>query len=70
MFGANFGIGAPVIITLHLDDPASSPAIVWVATVLTIGLCAVAVNGASRFLPRRAGAAEPDVVPAEPLVVG
>lgn len=70
MFGANFGIGSPVIIALHLDDPASSRGIVWVATVLTIGLCVVAVNGASRFLPRPTGVAEPDVVPAEPALVG
>ena len=70
MFGANFGLGSPVIIALHLDDPASSRGIVWAATLLTIGLCVVAVNGASRFLPRPTGAVELDVVPAEPALAG
>lgn len=59
-FAANFGIGAPVIIALHLDEPEFSGGIVWVATLLTIGLCAVAVNGLSRFLPRPFAVPEAD----------
>lgn len=54
MFGANFGVGAPLIIALHLDDPSFSSGIVWAATFLTMALCVVAVNGASKFLPGRA----------------
>jgi len=60
MFGANFGIGAPVIIALHMDPPHFSSGLVWAATFLTMALCAVAVNGASKFLPRSDPADEPD----------
>jgi len=70
-FGANFGVGAPVIIALHLDEPEFSAGIVWAATLLTIALCAVTVNGASKFLPRPVGTAELDgtsAAPAEALV--
>jgi len=59
-FAANFGVGAPIIIALHLDEATFSSGIVWAATFLTIGLCAVAVNGISKFLPRPIGAPEPD----------
>lgn len=52
-FGANFGLGAPVIIALHLDDPARSSGIVVAATLLSMALCAVAVYGATKFLPTR-----------------
>lgn len=51
MFGANFGLGAPVIIALHLDEGTFSSTIVWLATFLSMGLCAIAVHGASLFLP-------------------
>jgi hypothetical protein len=51
MFGANFGIGAPVIIALHLSHGTFSAGLVWFATFLTIGLCALAVRGAGLFLP-------------------
>jgi hypothetical protein len=51
MFGANFGLGSPVIIALHLNGSAFSPGLVWVATFLSIGLCCVAVRGAWMFLP-------------------
>lgn len=51
MFGANFGIGAPVIIALHLDEGEFSSELVWAATFLVYGLCALAVRGASLFLP-------------------
>jgi hypothetical protein len=51
MFGANFGLGAPVIIALHLSHSTFSSGLVWIATFLSIGLCALAVHGASLFLP-------------------
>lgn len=51
MFGANFGIGSPLIIALHLDGGDFSKGLVYVATFLTMGLCALAVRGASLFLP-------------------
>lgn len=54
-FGANFGVGAPLIIALHLSHGTFSSALVWIATFLTIGLCGLAVYGASLFLPDRAG---------------
>jgi hypothetical protein len=57
MFGANFGLGSPVIIALHLDVSVFSRGLVWVATFLSIGLCCVAVRGAWMFLP---GPLEPD----------
>lgn len=69
-FAANFGIGAPVIIALHLDDPEFSSGIVWAATLLTIGLCAVAVNGIAKFLPRPFGSFEPDGATPAPASVG
>jgi hypothetical protein len=69
MFGANFGIGAPLIIALHLDRPYFDGGIVWAATLLTLALCVVAVNGASAFLPRPVDEAEPDGAPIpEPAV--
>jgi hypothetical protein len=54
MFGANFGIGAPLIIALHLAPGEFSSTIVWAATFLVMGLCALAVRGASLFLPEPA----------------
>ncbi|GAY15569.1 hypothetical protein [Mycobacterium sp. shizuoka-1] len=50
-FGANFGIGAPVIIALHLDGGLSTDGLVAASTILSIALCAVVVYGLSRFLP-------------------
>lgn len=64
MFGANFGIGAPIIIALHLEESVFSSEIVWFATFLTMALCALAWNGATKFLPRATGTPEPDAVPA------
>jgi hypothetical protein len=55
MFGANFGIGAPIIIALHLSRSTFSSGLVWFATFLTFGLCALAVRGASLFLPKPIG---------------
>jgi len=53
MFGANFGIGAPLIIALHLEEDLFSPGIVWAATFLTMALCALAWHGATKFRPSR-----------------
>ncbi|HWJ07731.1 MAG TPA: hypothetical protein VNS46_00050 [Nocardioides sp.] len=63
-FGANFGIGAPVIIALHTDPPHFSSGLVWAATLVTMALCVVAVNGASKFLPRSDAADETGGEPA------
>lgn len=60
MFGANFGIGAPIIIALHLEESLLSSGIVWAATFLTMALCVLACNGAAKFLPTETGSAEPD----------
>ncbi|WP_354702416.1 hypothetical protein DSM112329_02774 [Paraconexibacter sp. AEG42_29] len=51
MLGGNFGLGWPIIIALHLDEPSFSSTIVWIGTFVSIGLCALAVRGASLFLP-------------------
>jgi len=51
MYAANFGLGAPLIIALHLNEPDFSSELVWVATFLVYGLCTLAVFGASKFLP-------------------
>lgn len=50
MFGANFGLGSPVIIALHLSEPGFTGALVWLATFLSMALCVIAVNGAHRFI--------------------
>lgn len=50
-FGANFGLGAPVIIALHLDNGLSTDALVAAATLVSISLCAFVVYGLSRYLP-------------------
>ena len=50
-FGANFGLGAPVIIALHLDGGLSTDGLVAAATVLSIALCTFVVYGLSRLLP-------------------
>jgi hypothetical protein len=64
-FGTNFGIGGPLIIALHLDGTHFSSTLVWIATFLTMGLCALTVRGASMFLPE--AAREPDEDPAIPV---
>lgn len=69
MFGANFGIGAPIIIALHLDEGDFNTAFVWAATFLTMGMCAVAIRGASLFLPKPFGLPEPDSTTATPKAV-
>src|SRR2546427_46253 len=49
MYAANFGLGAPLIIALHLNEPDFSSGLVWATTFLVYGLCALAVFGASKF---------------------
>jgi len=68
-FAANFGLGAPVIIALHLSASSFSSGIVWAATFLSLALCVVAVNGLSKFLPRPLGDAEPDGAPGRRVMV-
>lgn len=51
MLGANMGLGAPIIIALHLSEAEFSTGLIWASTILTIGMCALAVHGATKFLP-------------------
>lgn len=67
-FGANFGLGFPLIIAMHLDHGLASSAIIWTATVLTIGMCAFVVYGISRFLPTAREGARADINGRPPLV--
>lgn len=59
MFGANAGLGAPLIIALHLSPDDFSKGLVWVGTLLSIAMCVLVVNGAERFvrLPAERGVA-------------
>jgi hypothetical protein len=50
MYAANFGLGAPLIIALHLNRPGFNRGLVWAATFLSYGLCILAVFGATKFL--------------------
>lgn len=63
MYAANFGLGAPLIIALHLNDPASSSELIWIATFMVYGLCTLAVLGASKFLPEPIAPSEEPVPP-------
>lgn len=65
-FGANFGLGAPVIIALHLDGGLSTDGLVAAATILSIALCAFVVYGLSRLLP---DAPPNDAPAADPVAV-
>jgi hypothetical protein len=66
MYAANFGLGAPVIIALHLSHPRFSSALVWIATFLTYGLCTLGVFGASKFLPGPIEQSATEPAPARP----
>ena len=55
MMGANCGLGAPIVIALHLSDAEFSQGMIWAATILTMGLCTLAVYGASKFIPSAIG---------------
>lgn len=59
-FGANFGLGSPIIIALHLEESHFSSGLVWAATFLTMALCVITVNGAGKFLPTPFEAREPE----------
>lgn len=49
-FGANFGLGWPTIIAIHLENTSTS--VVVAATVVSIGLAAVMIRMSGSFLPR------------------
>jgi hypothetical protein len=70
MFGANAGLGWPVIIALHASHPTFSTALVWIGTLLSMFFCVVAVNGASLFLPKPPVTDAPDVPAVDPQTVG
>ena len=51
MMGANCGLGAPIIVALHLSEETFSQGMVWAGTLLSMALCYIAVYGATKFLP-------------------
>lgn len=51
-FGANFGLGYPVIITMHLDNGLATGTLIAAGTLISIGLCVFAVYGLGHFLPQ------------------
>lgn len=51
-FGVNFGVGSPVIIAMHLNDPASTGFLVACATLISIGWAVALVYGLSLFMPK------------------
>lgn len=55
-YAANFGVGAPVIIALHLDAPSPSTAFVMFGTLLSIGLVCVVLRMAGSVMIRQAEA--------------
>jgi hypothetical protein len=50
-FGANFGLGYPLIIAMHLDNGLASSALITVATLLSIALCTTTIYGLAAFVP-------------------
>jgi len=60
-FMANFGAGAPLIISLHLDTP--SPAIVAIGSAASIFLAVLLVRGAAILLPHVTGKPAADATP-------
>jgi hypothetical protein len=63
-FGVNFGVGSPVIIALHLNDPGSNGFIVACATLISIAWAVALVYGLSMFLPKEREESLPARVPA------
>ena len=51
MLGGNFGLGWPIVVALHLSDAEFSTGLVWAGTLLSIAFCAIAIYGATKFLP-------------------
>ncbi|MCK9282831.1 MAG: hypothetical protein M0P39_00930 [Rhodocyclaceae bacterium] len=47
---ANFGAGAPLIISLHLDNP--SPTLVTICSAISIFFALLLIHGATKLLPR------------------
>lgn len=58
-FGVNFGVGSPVIIALHLNEPGSTNVIVALATLISIAWAVALVYGVSLFLPKEDQASVP-----------
>jgi hypothetical protein len=59
-FMANFGAGAPTIIAIHLKG--TTPLLVTLMSLLSIGAAAALIRGAASLLPR--AAVEPQPAPA------
>jgi hypothetical protein len=55
----NFGVGSPVIIALHLNEPGSTNVIVALATLISIAWAVALVYGVSLFLPKEDQASVP-----------
>lgn len=52
-FGANFGLGYPVINGMHLDNGLASTPLIFAATLASIALCSITIYGLAAFLPTR-----------------
>ncbi|QRY42779.1 hypothetical protein JVX93_19575 [Mycolicibacterium boenickei] len=52
-FGANFGLGYPLIIAMHLDNGLASTALIFAATLVSIILCTIVIYGLAAFLPTK-----------------
>jgi hypothetical protein len=65
-FMANFGAGAPTIIAIHLKG--TTPLLVTLMSLLSIGFAAALIRGAASLLPRAAG--EPQRAPAARAEIG
>ncbi|WP_210687245.1 hypothetical protein [Mycolicibacterium sp. GESEQ-9] len=52
-FGANFGLGYPLIIAMHLDNGLASTALIFAATFVSIILCTIVIYGLAAFLPNK-----------------
>lgn len=55
-FGANFGLGYPLIIAMHLDNELASATLVFAATLVSIVLCSIVIYGLTVFLPAKPAA--------------
>jgi hypothetical protein len=53
-FGANFGLGWPTIIAIHLEH--TSTPVIAAATVVSIGLAVIMVRMCASFLPQESAA--------------
>ena len=64
-FGVNFGVGSPVIIAMHLNEPASSSFLVGCASLLSMAWAVALVHGVSLFLPKEQAVQESVSVPTQ-----